>query len=172
MSESKRRAELRAAANREDTIVHIGKEGITENLLKQIDAALNARELIKCRVLETAMLTPRQASEYICGELGAMPVQCIGSKFVIYRENPEKAQKRAMAAAAESAARYAPRESAKRGASRGKSDSKGGSCASRGCAAKGGCGTRQNREPSRSGGGRGSRSRNANAAAKKRKFPK
>lgn len=55
---SKQRAQLRGLANSIDTIVHIGKDGLGENLVKQADDALEARELIKCRVLENAMLSP------------------------------------------------------------------------------------------------------------------
>lgn len=60
---SKQRAQLRGLANSIDTIVHIGKDGIGENLTKQADDALEARELIKCRVLENSMLTAREAAD-------------------------------------------------------------------------------------------------------------
>lgn len=62
---SKQRAQLRGLANSLTPIVHIGKEGITEAVVKQTDEALEARELIKCRVLESALLTAREA----CDEL-------------------------------------------------------------------------------------------------------
>ena len=55
---SKQRAQLRGLANRIDTILQVGKDGLKENLVKQADGALEARELIKGRVLENAMLTP------------------------------------------------------------------------------------------------------------------
>lgn len=93
MSDSKRRAALRAQANRLDTIIQIGKDGITDNLILQIDGALQARELIKIRVLETAMLTAREASEIICERTKCEPVQCIGTRIVLFRENAEKHNK-------------------------------------------------------------------------------
>ena len=60
---SKQRAQLRGLANSIDTILHIGKDGIGANLVKQADDALEARELIKGKVLENCMLTSRQAAE-------------------------------------------------------------------------------------------------------------
>lgn len=86
---SKQRAKLKALANPIDTILQIGKGGVTEAVVRQTEQALAARELIKLRVLETAMLTPREACGQLCEELGAEPVQVIGTRFVIYRENPE-----------------------------------------------------------------------------------
>ena len=91
---SKQRAQLRGLANSIDTIVHIGKDGITENLVKQANDALEARELIKCRVLERAMLTAREA----CEELGRLtrsePVQVIGTRFVLYRQHYDKSRRK------------------------------------------------------------------------------
>ena len=66
---SKQRAQLRGLANSLDPIVHIGKEGISDSLVKQADEALEARELIKCKVLENAMLTAKEA----CQELSVRP---------------------------------------------------------------------------------------------------
>jgi len=90
MLTSKERAQLRAMANGIDTIVLIGKGGISENVLTQVDEALAARQLIKCRVLETAMLTAREAANEIADQTGSEPVQAIGTRFVLYREDPEK----------------------------------------------------------------------------------
>ena len=90
MITSKQRAFLRGKANDLDAIFQIGKDGINENMIAQLDDVLEARELIKIKVLETAMLTAREASEAVCAATGAEPVQCIGSKFVIYRPNSEK----------------------------------------------------------------------------------
>ncbi len=90
MLTSKQRAQLRSLANSEETIVHIGKGGITENIVKQAADALKARELIKCRVLENSMLTAREACDEIARLTGAEPVQVIGTRFVIYKENKEK----------------------------------------------------------------------------------
>ena len=92
MLTSKQRAQLRGLAATEDTIVHIGKGGITEGLIASAKAQLAARELIKGRVLETAMLTAREACDALCAALNAEGVQTIGSKFVIYKKNEKKAQ--------------------------------------------------------------------------------
>ena len=88
MLTSKQRAQLRAQSNPLETTLMIGKEGITEGLIASAKAQLAARELIKGRVLETAMLTAREA----CDALNAEGVQTIGSKFVIYKKNEKKAQ--------------------------------------------------------------------------------
>ncbi len=90
MLTSKERAELRSQANLLETILTVGKGGVTEQVLKEAEAALDARELIKCQVLETSLLTAREASDAICEAIGADGVQCIGRKFVIYRKNPKK----------------------------------------------------------------------------------
>ena len=91
---SKQRAQLRGIANGIDTIVHIGKDGITENLVKQADSALEAREIIKCRVQENSLLTAREA----CEELGRLtrsePVQVIGTRFVLYRQQHDKKKRK------------------------------------------------------------------------------
>jgi len=90
MLTSKQRAQLRSLANAEDTIVHIGKGGITENIVKQATDALKARELIKCRVLESAMLTAREACNEMAELTKSDPVQVIGTRFVLYKTNTEK----------------------------------------------------------------------------------
>ena len=90
MLTSKERAKLRSMANGIDTILQIGKDGITDNVRAQADSALTARELIKGRVLENSMLSADEASEQLCRELRAEPVQCVGSRFIIYRMNREK----------------------------------------------------------------------------------
>ena len=87
---SKQRAQLRAIANSIDTIVYIGKEGITENLVKQADDALEAREIIKCKVQENAMLTAREACEALGRLTRSEPVQVIGTRFVLYRLQHDK----------------------------------------------------------------------------------
>jgi len=88
---SKQRAKLRGMANTIDAVVRIGKEGITERVLKQIDEALSARELIKIALEKNCEIEPKQAIAHICEKLNAEPVQVIGRKIVIYRmskENP------------------------------------------------------------------------------------
>ena len=80
---SKQRAQLRGMASTLDTIVHVGKDGIGENLIKQVNDALEARELIKGRVLENSMLTAREAAEELKVAARCEVVQVIGSKFVL-----------------------------------------------------------------------------------------
>ncbi len=91
---SKQRAQLRAIANSIDTIVYIGKEGITENLVKQADDALEAREIIKCKVQENAMLTAREACEALGRLTRSEPVQVIGTRFVLYRLQHDKRRRK------------------------------------------------------------------------------
>ena len=91
---SKQRAQLRGLANSIDTIVHIGKDGIGENLTKQADDALEARELIKCRVLENSMLTAREAAEQLKIPTRSEVVQVIGNKFVLYRMQHDKTKRK------------------------------------------------------------------------------
>ncbi|WAM33117.1 ribosome assembly RNA-binding protein YhbY [Caldicellulosiruptor morganii] len=91
MLTSRQRAKLRAMANTLDAIVHIGKEGITENVLRQIDEALSKRELVKISIEKNCEIQPKEAIEMVCRSLNAEPVQVIGRKIVIYRraeENP------------------------------------------------------------------------------------
>lgn len=90
---SKQRAQLRGLANGLDTILQIGKEGIGDNLVQQANEALEARELIKGRVLESAMLTPREACQELARRTRSEPVQVIGTKFVLYRESHTKEKK-------------------------------------------------------------------------------
>ena len=90
---SKQRAQLRGLANSIDTIVQVGKDGIGENLLKQVNDALEARELIKGRVLENSMLSPREAAEQLAPLTRSEVVQVIGTKFVLYRPSHNKDKK-------------------------------------------------------------------------------
>ena len=90
MITSKQRSYLRGLANTIPTIFQLGKEGINENFLKQIDDALEARELLKVNVLDNSGLGAREASDVICAELKCEGVQAIGSKFVLYRKSRNK----------------------------------------------------------------------------------
>ena len=90
---SKQRAQLRGMASTLDTIVHVGKDGIGENLIKQVNDALEARDLIKGRVLENSMLTAREAAEELKVAARCEVVQVIGSKFV-YRMQHDKAKRK------------------------------------------------------------------------------
>lgn len=85
MLTSKERAELRAQANTIETTLMVGKDGVTENVAAEADRLLTARELVKGKVLESALMTAREASDEICAATGAEGVSCVGSKFVIYR---------------------------------------------------------------------------------------
>ena len=86
---SKQRAYLRGLANTADTILIIGKDGVTDNVPNQADDAVEAREIIKLKCLETAMMTPREAAEEIASAINAEVVQATGSKAVIYRPAKE-----------------------------------------------------------------------------------
>ena len=85
----KERARLRSLASTEDTIIHVGKSGITPALISSVEAALAARELIKGRVLESSMLTAREACQQLAAACGAEPIQTIGTKFVLYRKKKD-----------------------------------------------------------------------------------
>lgn len=89
----KQRAQLRALANTIEPVVHIGKDGIGDNLVKQANDALEARELIKCRVLENCELTAREACDELSRLTRSEQVQVIGTKFVLYRETHRKDKK-------------------------------------------------------------------------------
>ncbi|MBR5543012.1 MAG: YhbY family RNA-binding protein [Oscillospiraceae bacterium] len=83
----KQRAYLRSLANGIEAKYQIGKGGIDNETVEMVDLALEANELIKVKVLENAFLDIREACGEICEATGAYPVQCIGNKFVIYRES-------------------------------------------------------------------------------------
>ena len=85
MLTSKERAELRAQANAIETTLMVGKDGVTENVVAEADRLLTARELVKGKVLETALMSAREVSDEICEATGADGISCVGSKFVIYR---------------------------------------------------------------------------------------
>lgn len=86
MITSKQRAYLRSMAHNIQPIFQIGKGGITDELIKQLANALEARELIKIHILESAFLDTKTACNDIAEKLSAEPVQAIGSKFVLYKQ--------------------------------------------------------------------------------------
>lgn len=90
MLTGKQRSYLKALANSVEPIMQIGKGGITENVLKQIDDALEARELIKINLLNNSMLEVKDTANEIAESIGAEYVQSIGNKFILYRESKEK----------------------------------------------------------------------------------
>ena len=85
MLTSKERADLRAQATTLDTTLMVGKNGVTDTVIEEAENLLTARELVKGKVLEGAMMTPREVSDAICEATGADGVAVIGTKFVIYR---------------------------------------------------------------------------------------
>ena len=86
----KQRAQLRSRANNSDTILIVGKEGIGDNLVQQANEALEARELIKGRVLENSLMSAREAAEALAPRTRSEVVQVIGTKFVLYRPSHKK----------------------------------------------------------------------------------
>ena len=87
MLNSRQRAQLRGMANSYETIFQIGKGCINDQLIKQVDEALEARELIKLRTLENSPETSRSAADTIANRVGADVVQVIGYRFILYRES-------------------------------------------------------------------------------------
>ena len=90
MITSKQRAYLRCLANPIPTIMQIGKGGLTENLLKTVSDALEARELIKLNVLENSGEDAYDLLQNLAAELGAEPVAVVGRKIVLYRASEKK----------------------------------------------------------------------------------
>ena len=91
MLTSKQRAEYRAQSNTLETTLMVGKDGVTEAVVAEADRLLIARELIKGKVLESALMSAREVSDAICEATGADGISCVGNKFVIYRYS-EKCQ--------------------------------------------------------------------------------
>ena len=85
MLTSKERSELRAKANTLDTTLIVGKGGVSEALIADVEVQLDNRELVKGKVLETALMSAREVSDAICEATGADGISCVGSKFVIWR---------------------------------------------------------------------------------------
>ena len=89
MLNSRQRAQLRGMANDFETILQVGKMGISENTVKQVDDALEARELIKMSVLETCEKSSREVADELAPMVKADVVQVIGRKFILYHESKE-----------------------------------------------------------------------------------
>lgn len=92
MITSKQRSFLKALAHNIDPVVYIGKAGVTENVKKEIDTCLEARELVKVKLQEGCDLTPKDTANELASELKAEFVQAIGRKFTLYRESKENKQ--------------------------------------------------------------------------------
>ena len=90
MLSSKQRAYLRSLSQKLDTIFQIGKGGITEEICNQISNALEARELIKARVLENSGYDAKEAAEVIANAIASDVVSCVGTKFVLYRASEKR----------------------------------------------------------------------------------
>ncbi|EDS76408.1 RNA-binding protein [Clostridium novyi A str. 4552] len=90
MISSKQRSFLRAMANKMQPIFQVGKNGIDDAFIKQVKDALEARELIKIKVLNNSFFTAREASDEICTEVECEGVQAIGNKLVLYKRSKNK----------------------------------------------------------------------------------
>lgn len=90
---SKQRAWLRSMANSLETMIHIGKDGVSDGVTAQTEETLELRELVKCKVLENALLTSREAAEQLAKATRSEVVQVIGTKFVLYRPSHKKDKK-------------------------------------------------------------------------------
>lgn len=89
MFTSKQRATLKGIASTEDTILQVGKNGIIDTLIVQVSDALKAREIIKMKVLDGAMLTAAEAANELAEKTKSEVVQVIGNKFVLFKRNPQ-----------------------------------------------------------------------------------
>ena len=90
MLTTKQRAFLRSKAAAIDATFQIGKGGVNENMLKSIEDALRAHEMVKIKCLETCEYTPKEALDGISEALEAEQVQVIGNKFVLFKISPER----------------------------------------------------------------------------------
>lgn len=89
MITGKQRSYLKGIANTIDPIFQLGKNGLTDNFIKQVDDALEAREIVKINVLKNCFLDPDEVAHDLADILSAEFVQSIGRKFVLYRESKE-----------------------------------------------------------------------------------
>ena len=94
MLTSKERAELRAQANTLENTLMVGKDGVTRAVAEEADRLVTARELVKGKVLESALMSAREVSDALCEATGAEGVACVGIKFVIYRFSEKCQQER------------------------------------------------------------------------------
>lgn len=92
MLNSKQRATLRGMANSLEPIFQVGKGGINDQLIRQIDETLEKRELIKLTTLENTPETSKEAADIIASKTGADVVQVIGRKIVLFRKSKEKSK--------------------------------------------------------------------------------
>lgn len=90
MLNSKQRAQLRALASKEDTIMQVGKNGMTDTLIATVSDALEARELIKLKALENCGMSAKEIADGLAAAVGAEVVATIGAKLILYRESATK----------------------------------------------------------------------------------
>ena len=89
MLTGKQRSYLRTMGNTINAIIQVGKDGIDKGFLKQVEEALESRELIKLSVLRNSDYDAREACNEVCSGVGAEPVQVIGNRFIIYKKSTE-----------------------------------------------------------------------------------
>ena len=94
MITSKQRAYLRKISHELEQIFQIGKDGVTDTLIKGVDEALEKREILKVHILESALLDTKETCNYMAQQLGAEPVQAIGNKFILYRRAEDVKKRR------------------------------------------------------------------------------
>ncbi len=94
MITSKQRAYLRKISHELEPIFQIGKDGVTDALIKGVDEALEKREILKVHILESALLDTKETCNYMAQQLGAEPVQAIGNKFILYRQAEDVKKRR------------------------------------------------------------------------------
>ncbi len=94
MLTSKERAELRAKSNALDTTLMVGKGGVTEQVMLETVTQLESRELVKGKVLETALMSPQEVLQELCNMTGADPICTVGSKFVLYKPSEKLRRER------------------------------------------------------------------------------
>ena len=92
MITSKQRSYLRGLAQQLDATVYIGKQGLTDNVVREIETGLNCRELVKVKIQEGCELEPKTVANEMADRLSAEFVQAIGRKFVLYRESKDNKQ--------------------------------------------------------------------------------
>ena len=92
MISSKQRSFLRGLAQTTDATVFIGKQGLTDNVINEIEVGLNTRELVKVKIQEGCLLDPKATANEMAEKLNAEFVQAIGRKFVLYRESKDNKQ--------------------------------------------------------------------------------
>lgn len=103
MLTSKQRSDLRGQANGLEVTLMVGKGGVSESVISEAEILLESHELVKGKVLETALMSAREVSDEICEQTGADGVSCVGYTFVIWRkskklEAAKQAKEKAVAA--------------------------------------------------------------------------